>query len=447
MNRVPYRPPILPTSIAERDSDYDSAFDVIEQFEVIRAAPSYPTKPRLVSSAHGPIRKILLWYGTSLENTFKPKSTYEDLLRLLPKTTEVLIAAHPDVAEEAEEVASRQRPDSQTTIIRTPDWLTYTVWAEDAFVVVEDVGVDPPVTFLLEPQIFPRAGDIAMADHIAQSTGLQATQLPLVFQGGNVLIGDDFVLIGRDYLDETIAETLDSGRIEGFPYDGSLKQQEAFITDLFQRTMDPEKTFHFLGTPAGERLPNSIIEIDRQPWLENVNAGVGSRQPIFHIDMFISLVGRGNDRRYMVLVGDPKLANSILGTPAVPHDLQSEFDAIAAQLSDLGFDVERNPLPYIYADDPRPVMVETNSGPTRVEGRRTWYHPTSNNCLVQIVGDKRDVWLPTYGHGNQEALRKTDDANKETWERHGFEVHQLGDFHPFAVRLGALHCIKKYIAR
>jgi hypothetical protein len=36
---------------------------------------------------------------------------------------------------------------------------------------------------------------------------------------------------------------------------------------------------------------------------------------------------------------------------------------------------------------------------------------------------------------------------KEIWERLGFTVHQLPNFHPFAAKLGAAHCIKKYLRR
>jgi len=83
----------------------------------------------------------------------------------------------------------------------------------------------------------------------------------------------------------------------------------------------------------------------------------------------------------------------------------------------------------------------------RVAGERFWYHATSNNCLVQIDGASRDVWLPTYGHAPFEELAATDEAHRRTWESLGFTVHQLGDFHLFAMRLGAVHCIKKYLAR
>ncbi|WP_101444956.1 hypothetical protein [Pontibacter ramchanderi] len=59
----------------------------------------------------------------------------------------------------------------------------------------------------------------------------------------------------------------------------------------------------------------------------------------------------------------------------------------------------------------------------------------------------KTVWLPTYGHGNWEYLRKTDEANKQVWEELGFRVVQLEDFNPFAEKSGALHCIKKYLRR
>ena len=60
---------------------------------------------------------------------------------------------------------------------------------------------------------------------------------------------------------------------------------------------------------------------------------------------------------------------------------------------------------------------------------------------------RRQVWLPTYGHPPFEELSATDDDHRRRWESMDFEVTQLGDFHAFAMRMGALHCIKKYLAR
>jgi hypothetical protein len=77
---------------------------------------------------------------------------------------------------------------------------------------------------------------------------------------------------------------------------------------------------------------------------------------------------------------------------------------------------------------------------------RSWYFATSNNALVQNA-PARHVWLPTYGHGSWPELQATDQANAQIWTTLGFEVHELGDFHPFAENLGAVHCIKKYLER
>jgi hypothetical protein len=136
-----------------------------------------------------------------------------------------------------------------------------------------------------------------------------------------------------------------------------------------------------------------------------------------------------------VLVGDPKLAARLLGVPLWPHSMSEVFDDIARGLKQLGFTVIRNPLPLVYVDDPE-------------NKERLWYFATSNNALVQVPArGQKIVWLPTYGHGAWAELAATDRRNREIWERLGFEVRLLGDFHPFAENLGALHCIKKYLKR
>ncbi len=89
----------------------------------------------------------------------------------------------------------------------------------------------------------------------------------------------------------------------------------------------------------------------------------------------------------------------------------------------------------------------TNQGIDQIRVRE-FYFATSNNCLVEnIGGGSKTVWLPTYGHGTFAELQTIDAENKKLWEKEGFTVKMLGDFHPFAKNLGAVHCIKKYMAR
>jgi hypothetical protein len=446
MTRTPYIPPRLPASLARRDLRRAPAFEAAETLGVEFEAPAYPQKPRIVSSAHGPIRHVLLWYASYTPQEYGFQEIYGDLLTQLPQTTEVTIVAHPDVVDDLENLVAASGRVATTNVITSPAWLAFTVWAEDAFAVIDDVGVDPPVTYLLEPETFTRGGDAVLADLVAQPTLFQSTQVPLMFQGGNVLIGDRFVFIGRDYLDESIDFLSRTRAVEGFP--DAADDQERFVRDLFRTTFDPDREFHFPESQPDHRLENRLIKVNGETWLEDVAAGRGARQPIFHIDMLLSLTGRNASGAYRILVGSPRLADELLGWEPVEHDLQNEFDAIAAQLEALGFDVVRTPLPYLPADEQGSYRVRLSDGRiVVVRGIRTWYYATSNNCLVQIDGDGRDVWLPTYGHESHEELAHVDAEHKRIWESLGFTVHQLGNFHPFALRLGALHCIKKYLAR
>ena len=52
--------------------------------------------------------------------------------------------------------------------------------------------------------VFPRAGDALIADAVEEHTEIRASGAPLVFQGGNCLVGDDFWLLGTDYFADTL---------------------------------------------------------------------------------------------------------------------------------------------------------------------------------------------------------------------------------------------------
>lgn len=433
-----------PPSTPLRHLKQDPRYDVVKPFEVERAPAAGLKKPSLISSAHGPIRHILLTYPPGA-----PRFTYEDLLSKLPSHTKITLVAHPDSVAEAEEVANRHAK-GDVEVIETPDYLAFSVWAEDACVVAVDSDGDEPATYLVEPFAFPRYGDQVLIDLVADSSEpLRSTQLPLNFQGGNVLIGDEFVLIGRDYLDESLRTAHEHAPLAGFPEQGDTREQEAFVRRVFRESLDPERDFIFLQSSSKNRPPAPVvIAQDNENWLHKFG-GWGARQPIFHIDMFVSLVGREQPGGpYRVLVGDPSVADQIMGWDPVEHELQSEFDDVASQLSGLGFDVIRSPLLWL---ESRRRVDGTVTGPdgatVHVDGVVEWYHATSNNCLVQIDEDRRDVWLPTYGQADQPQYAPVDAQHKEIWQDLGFTVHQLADFHHLARYSGALHCIKKYLAR
>lgn len=392
--------------------------------------------PRLVSSAHGQITELLLtipaYAVTTLPGLPNPLAeTYRDLLAKLPTSIRTIVVTHEAVEEEVSRWLDEAGLLERATVIAAPDHLHFSVWAEDGYVVVEDG--ESGGRYLLEPFEFPRLGDSLIADLVRNQSELLSNQAPLYFQGGNVLVGDNFFLLGADYPTNTLRRYFNRVIV---PAPGEAPA--ATVRRLYREYLDVGRDLMYVGStipvPAEVR---QTLAIDGEEWTEILHFGnaAGTVQPVFHIDMFISLAGRDADGVYQVLVGSPRLAAEALEVPLLPQSMQAAFDNIAQTLEQQGFKVIRNPLPHVYMDDPE----------SRV---RTWYFATANNALVQISGQAgHRVWLPTYGHGRWTALQKTDEINREIWQSLGFSVTLLGDFHPFAENLGAVHCIKKYLNR
>ena len=397
----------------------------------LQAVRPGPAKPKIVSTAHGRIKSVLLTYPAYAADEYSYRAVYTDLLKKLPSATRFIILTHPSVLSDLRAALDDARATSRTTIIESPEFLQFLVWAEDPYVVVKDLAASPAITYFIEPFTFRRVADAVIADLVADATPIQSIQSPLYFQGGNVLIGDDFVLIGADYPANTLALVDQTGHIR-VP---AGTDTATFLKELYQKSFDPKRKVIYVGTmlpvPQYERRP---VTIGDEQWEEEIYFGTGQAQPIFHIDMFISLAGRGPSGKYRLLVGSPRLADEILDRAPIPHAMGAIFDDVERNLRDQGFEILRNPLPLTYVDDP-------------VGKLRTWYFATANNCLVQIDGKNQTVWLPTYGHGPWSDLRAVDDQNKEIWRRLRFTVKELADFHPFAQNLGAVHCIKKYLDR
>lgn len=389
-----------------------------------------PVRPTLVGSAEGAIGRLLLTIPAYAVGSRPLADAYRHLLRKLPPVVGIVALTHESVQDDVTAWVTESGRAPSSSIIAAPDHLNFSVWAEDGYVAVTDAD---GATYLLEPFAFPRYGDSLVADLVANATDLRNTQAPLYFQGGNVLIGDDFFLIGADYPANSLDYVM-QGVLTPAPGESAV----ALVRRLYGEYLDTERELRYVAAtiPVPEQRERTI-RLDGQEWTEVLHLGnrPGTAQPLFHIDMFISLAGRAQDGRYRLLVGDPRRAADLLGLPLYPHAMAEIFDNVAGTLERTGFAVHRNPLPLVYLDDER----------TR---QRRWYFATSNNALVETSPRGGGIaYLPTYGHGSWPSLAATDRANRALWEQLGFSTVALGDFHPFAENLGALHCISKYLAR
>ena len=397
-----------------------------------------PSAPALVGSAAGAIARLLLTipsYAVEGGAGNPYGVAYRDLIAKLPAPTALVILTHDAVAGDVRgwlAAGGRTTPGHDEVVV-TDDFLGFSVWAEDAYVVISDGagGAASGAHAFVEPAAFPRYGDALVADQVSAAAQLGLYQAPLHLQGGNVLIGDDFFFIGIDYPLLTFEEGILTAPTQA--------GEDELLRQVYRRYLDAERTFVPVGTtlpvPAAQRRE---FRLQGVTWVEDLYAGnaPGTRQPLFHIDMFVSLAGRGEDGRYRVLVGDPRAAAQLTNEPLQPHAMAAVFDDIARDLARRGYAVTRTPLPLVYSDDPD----------ARV---RSWYFATSNNVLVHAPeGARPSVFIPTYAHGPfADTLAATDRRNAEIWEGLGYEVVALADFHPFAINLGAAHCIKKYLAR
>lgn len=386
----------------------------------------------LTSSAHGRLRRVLVtvpyWvmrYGRQVE--IRPYvEGYEALLGGLPDDTERVVAVHEEAREELEGWLARVTGAPWRTV-GIPDDLTFTIWAQDACAVQREPGGN---SVLLTPSVFPRGDDAAVLGRVARAIGLETVPTDLVFQGGNLLVGDDFWLLGADAVQHTMAAG-----------EGWREGDDAAVLERFREVMEPGRRLVVLGSDLEIPATASRAAADppasaRGPWQENVHTGSreGTRQPLFDLDTFVSLAGRDPDGTYRLLVGDPRLAADLTGIPLPDHALADVFDDVAARLGEDGFRVVRNPLPLVHDDD-------------RVLRRRNWYFASSNNVITEIDGDRRWVWMPTYGDEEHPRLADTDRENERLWNEAGFHVERLPTFHVFARGLGAAHCVVKCLDR
>ena len=395
-----------------------------------RAAQHRPVSaafhPELVSSATGRLEEILLTIPHWLFSARKYAEVYRDFFRKFPRRVRYVCVIQKSKRRSLGRWIREFDLHGRVEIVPVRDNLNFTEWAEDPYVMVQDRGAG--MSYFVEPRVFNRHSDNRIADIVAAADGnLGLLPSPLVFQGGNVLIGDDFWFIGADH---PRASRIRAGQ-------GETEAEAA--ARVYGNALDRRRSLHIIGTDI--RIPAHSLRTIRkngQKWTEQRYRGNrrGTRQPIFHIDMFMTLAGRDAHGVPVVLVGDPEMADRILDRDDRPKEaLYEAFHDISRQLVQSGFHVVRNPLPLVVSEDQR-------------RKERMWYFATSNNAIVQITPHRKTVWLPSYGYGDFKELAATDRENRRIWQEDlGFTVHMLTDFHAYAYDLGAAHCIKKYLVR
>ena len=280
----------------------------------------------------------------------------------------------------------------------------HTIWAQDGYSCIKK---EDGTTVLLEPLDFTRGGDHFVADQVAAETNMEIETTKYHLEGGNILAGDNYILIGKDYLHRNEAIT------------GESKKK---ITNGFKKLFGVDHVI-WLGFDDPVNFPIDVFQ--------------GKYQPIFHIDMYITLAGKSDNGKELVFVADAKWAKKILDQDPPPATIVQAFNKTADWLAQynkdgLQFEVKRLPIDLWDVNNTQGTFL------------------TYNNCLIEVFGDTKNVYFPAYSSVAPGSInrRKLDEEVANIFENSGFNVRLLnGAYEELCKRGGSIHCITKALDR
>ena len=363
--------------------------------------PAAADGPRtLLPSASGRIAHVFLVATKRLPGF--DQGMLERLLRLAGEFQRISLAVHAADETFFHALAADLGLSAVIDVIPAPPGAALWPWAQDRVTAFRNADGSTSVLRSDDPD-----------DHTAEAAGRArgvsgSVALDLRQPGGNILVDGKVCFVGAD-LGEAVIDT--------------SRAIEVIACQPLQRR----------GPIRFEMAPGDLT------WRQDVDrciAADGSRQPVFHIDMFMTLAGAGPDGTQRVLLGDPVWASELIGLPLPEGFPVKAFAQIEYGLRLRGYDVLRNPLPFVYFDNAQAKL-------------REWFYASANNCWVECMGEAGGcrVFLPEYGFGPWPELKATDDANAAVWEGLGFKVVRGGDFLPLADQLGSLNCVTRILER
>jgi hypothetical protein len=287
-----------------------------------------------------------------------------------------------------------------------------TLWIQDRFLcrAAPDHGRR---TYLVPPS----SGRENMAVWLAAFDGSDAEEMRTGLSGGNCLVGENYWLAGAASLEQSFAflpgdrKNYQGARQSIAAIDGRrLVVVGHSYADLKYRDVEPCRA-----------------ETTKPP--ENPS-DEGLRQPVFHLDVFLTPTGETMEGKPLLLVAEPVSLDGRAG--ATEKSYRAPLAAVCRRLAAAGFAILRNPVA---------VLPARRSG----GGPRFWR--PYNNVILQNRPEPI-VWLPQFCDDEWPELRQLDDDNTRIWrERLGYSVRPIRDWGAVAALGGGLRCVTKVTER
>jgi|GEM_PF-3248536 len=302
----------------------------------------------------------------------------------------------------------------------------HSAFIQDPFVVLENRDGHP---VLLESYRNLNPKNDYVAEQVAASTGAYLRPTALLLEGGNVLVGNDYALIGKSLLQLNADLLFEGKRLTDRPKEGGGTVEEILI-NRFREELGVRYMIA-LGQDETLQLPVKVDQ-DHGPHL----------QPFFHLDHFIMLAGlyqAGGELIFVAELEDEYIDGEVDGLEETLDLLNDALDQIANTLRASGrkytgprFEVRRLPMggKVIIKDD----------------GNRFIPFPTTNGLVEWYHGVKR-IYLPHYP--NPARLRELEKEIAIQLRGLGFprfEWTHCG-LEAYAKEGGSLHCLAKVLKR
>ncbi len=407
------------------------------------------TSYRALSSVEGRIKRILVSFPVEVENYRQIRAHFHGLCHAMRNSdVEFIVVTHADASAHgyrrsenenfvrrnlervAEEVQARPRVRVVPIFLENRPNLQLGIWVQDFFCVLHN-QTDGATALLESIDINPGMSNILdthVADVVAAECGYMIKPVRERIVGGDILIGNDFALVGNSIF---------RGSFGGHNRYGIDRWEEA--EDFLRRSLGVSQiVWTQFDTP--DRTRNGAGN-GRSGYLNTAPFAAGAP---CHVDRIITPGGPAlnDDDSYTLFVAEIT-DEFCLGTSLRDNGRVRAFaqilDRTAERLGNynrigLHFDVVRLPM-----------LVEK---PTLLSP----YFYSFNNCLVEIYGQRRHAYVPQYRLTTDTESSRTGErvfaAVESAFASRGFDVAFIdGDFPGGLAKSGSLHCATKVLER
>lgn len=396
-----------------------------------------PSKPSLVSSAHGKLKKILTHQGGAGAPMY---SLLDEMNRNCFNGCKILAVIDKNL-----------RPSNNlnnvTFIDDKPQANRVNPWIQDLTITSCDTKTKKNylidiVRFENKKYDFNDFSKNLINDYPYFQKNYYTNGLPFKLTGGNILIGDHFFMISRSDFNFNCRAYQRHNDLQAAILkfgNNNLGFDDCFL-NLMQSLLDANRKMivvEELGLKVkDQKLRFSFIqpEFDPEDFQE-------------HLDIFITLGGKYRKNSYLIFLAKPtkigrgsNLMDDFFSDATVWWGYFKKYlESLDTGKRNRKFKVVQIELPCI-------------SKKTRVREEPMWVAYTYNNCIIEKAGGrKKAVMLPAYYEPNNEnrILDKSDKKARRVFKKNGFktanQINGLTDV--LDDKLASLHCLTKDLIR